>query len=339
MTRAGPKRIPQPGVTVLVGRLRWSPIIWNLRGFIAWFTFISTVAVALHLAVHRPQYWGISPDLLPPVVGVTGWFGVDIPFAAIGTLGVALAVFLAVRNLSAYQRWWEARKMWDSLVSDSRSWCRQCVAWLRVESGAGAADVLAFRRELIHRQLAFVHGLVGHLRKEDGLVDAIEGFLPPDEADYYRSVPNVPTALLIRQGVRVAELRSAGILEHFRHLKMDDTLTRLSDIQGKCERIKDTPLPRQYEWLPRPFVLVFGSIMPFGLAGAMGWAAIPLSVAIALLFVLVEKSGQIMEKPFEGLEMDTPMSALATTIERDLRTALEEPLPDSPGPDGRGVLL
>ena len=317
---------------MIVGRLQWGRILWTTRGYVAWFSLVAFAGVATHLVIHHPEYWGLDPGLSSRMERWTAWYEEGVPFSAIGALGSALAIFLAFRNNSAYDRWWEARKIWGALVNDSRSWCRQCVAWVRVERGEGAADVLAFRKELVHRHLAFVHGLALHLRKDAGLVDAIEGFLPPDEADYYRTVPNVPTALLIRQGVRVAELRAAGVIEHFRHLAMDGMLTRLSDIQGKCERIKNTPLPRQYDQITRAFVVVYGSLLPFGLAASVGWAAIPLTVVIAMLFVLLEGSGRVIENPFENTPMDTPMTALSLTIERDLRAALEEPLPEGAVP-------
>ena len=313
---------------MIVGRLRWRPVAWTLRWYVAWFAFAGFAGVAVHLLAHRPEFWGFDPDMSRRVLRWTAWYGEGIPLAALGALGSALAIFLAFRNNSAYDRWWEARKIWGALVNDSRSWCRQCVAWIRVEGGEGAADIPGYRRELVHRHLAFVHGLAMHLRKQEGLVDRIESLLPADEADYYRTVPNVPTALLIRQGVRVAELRAAGVIEHFRHLEMDGMLTRLSDIQGKCERIKNTPLPVQYDQIPRTFVVIYGTLLPFGLASTMGWAAAVLSVIIAVLFMLLEGSGRVIENPFEDGPMDTPMTALAVTIERDLRAALAEPLPE-----------
>ena len=149
----------------------------------------------------------------------------------------------------------------------------------------------------------------------------------------YESVPNVITALIIHQGRRVAQLRKLGFIEHFRHLDMDRMLTRMSDIQGKCERIKNTPVPRQYDEIPRIFVLVYGLLLPFGLVASLGWMTVPVATVVALLFVLLEGSGRIIEDPFENRFMDTPMTALSLTIERDLRAAIDDELPPATTPE------
>lgn len=290
--------------------------------------------------------WGVAAVLLyewaqhADTAEIVAWTKPGIPFAAIGALGGALAIFLGFRNNSAYDRWWEARKIWGALVNDSRSWCRQVVSW--VEPRADAEDPEESRdalvRELVHRHLAFVHGLALHLRKQPSLNDKVAEFVPASEAQRYLSVPNVITAIVIEQGKRVAQARESGQIEHFRHLAMDRMLTRLSDIQGQCERIKNTPLPRQYDSFPRWFVYVYGVLLPFGMVDALGWASVPMSVTITLLFVALEASGHVIEDPFENAVFDTPMTALSITIERDLRAAIGEEIPDAATPT-RGVIL
>ena len=318
---------------MLVGRLHYRPIARNLARPLLLFSVLGAAAMVSHTAFHHPEVYGIDPARAERWVRVTGWYDPGVHFGAISALGGALAIFLGFRNNSAYDRWWEARKIWGALVNDSRSWARQVVSW----SEGPHAD--AYRREAVHRHLAFVYGLALHLRGDPNLHATVAGFVSEEEAAHYASVPNIPTALLIRQGQRVAEARADGTIEHFRHLQLDEMLTRLSDIQGKCERIKNTPLPVQYDQIPRAFVYFYGIVLPFGLVGSMGWAAVPLSVAITLLFLLLEGSGRVIENPFEGQAMDTPMLALANTIERDLRAALGEDLPAKVTPDEHGVLM
>jgi len=306
-------------------------------GFTAWGFF----AVGVHLAIHSPEVFGLDHTLLGTLSETVRWTEVGFPFSAIGALGSALAIFLGFRNNSSYDRWWEARKIWGALVNDSRSWCRQVIAWTEAPTGDSEhnLDVAELRRQLIHRHLAFVHGLALHLRRQPELLQRVGEFVSPAEAAGYAEMPNVPTAILIEQGKQLARARNCGQIEHFRHLNMDELLTRMSDIQGKCERIKNTPLPRQYDALPRWFTYVYGAVLPFGLAHPLGWAAGPVGAVITVIFLLLEGSGRAVENPFEGSPMDTPMTSLAVTIERDLRAALGETLPDAVKPHADGVLL
>ncbi len=301
-------------------------MIPQILGFTAW----SSAAVLAQELVYDPAHLGLDSAAVEKVVEAIGWGQAGVPFGAIAALSGALAIFLGFRNSSAYDRWWEARKIWGGLVNDSRSWARQCVAW------CGSHELA---RELVHRHLAFVHGLALHLRARADLIDQIAPFLPEEEVSRLRSKPNVPAALLIEQGIRLAAARDADELEHFRHLRMDDMLVRLSDIHGKCERIKNTPVPRQYDEIPRTFVYFYGLVLPFGLAPAVGWASVVLCTVITGLFLLLERSGRVIENPFDGAIQDTPMTALSITIERDLRAALGEPLPDPIEPDELGVLM
>ena len=323
---------------MLVGPIRLKPVLWYARWELATFTVAGVVAGILHDAHMRPDAWGAFGELLRNVE-----YGFALPssgsfMTAVSALGTALAIFLSFRNGAAYDRWWEARKIWGGLVNDSRSWTRQVLSWVGA-SGADEDRVKALQQELVHRHLAFVWGLAYSLRRLPEVHTVVAPFLPEDERAVMQAKPNLTTALLIQQGQRLSEIEDEGLLTHLRHLEMDDLLTRLSDIQGKCERIKNTPLPRQYEAIPRTFVRVYGCMLPFGLAPSLGWLCLPLGLLIGLLFDLLENSGRVIEDPFENDAFDTPMFALATTIERDLRAALGEPLPPGAQPDEAGVLM
>lgn len=323
---------------MLASDLRPLPVARVLLRYLVGFMVWNTIVTMFHTVAHYPERFGLSRDLfVAQLTESMHWTDVGIPFSAIAALGSALAIFLGFRNSAAYDRWWEARKIWGALVNDSRTWARQVVAWVESQT---EDEAQAWRVELIHRHLAFVHGLSHHLRKQRAeLLHAARRFVPEAEATRYEEVPNVVTAILIRQGQRVADARAEGRIEHFRHLQMDSMLTRLSDIQGKCERIKNTPLPRQYDAFPRWFVYAYGMMLPFGLVHPIGWGAVPVAAFVAILFVALEMSGRQIENPFENSFMDTPMTALSITIERDLRAALGEPLPQPIQPSDQGILM
>lgn len=306
------------------------------------FTLWSALVVVIHTLGHYPERLGLEPGWLSAASDWMAWSSVGIPFSAIAALGGALAIFLGFRNNSAYDRWWEARKIWGALVNDSRSFGRQVMAW--TEPKPGAADEpssrLSLQTELVHRHLAFVHGLAHHLRgQREALRASVERFVSPAEAERIAAAPNLPTALLIEQGKRIAIARADGQIEHFRHLEMDGMLTRLSDIQGRCERIKNTPIPRQYDAFPRWFAYFYGAMLPFGLSEPIGWGAVPVGVSIALVFLCLEVSGRVIEDPFEDAPTDVPISTLSIVIERDLRAALGEPVPEALQPDARGIAM
>ncbi|MAQ15697.1 MAG: hypothetical protein CMN30_12995 [Sandaracinus sp.] len=321
---------------MIVGPLSFRRVLPSLIRPALLFAFCAFLATGTHFILFHPDAWHLRPDIPNEIRRLLGWYRNGVPFEANAALGSALAIFLGFRNNFAYDRWWEARKIWGALVNDSRSWCRQVLAWV----GRAAEDperAAPLRAELVHRHLAFVHGLGMHLRNDSRLAQSIQRFLPADEN--YEHVPNVPTALLIRQGEEIATAQRHGLLDSFHQLAMDGILTRLSDIQGKCERIKNTPLPRQYDAIPRWFVYVYCCFLPFGLVENLGWATVVVCVIISTLFLLLESAGRVIEDPFETHPQDTPMTALSVTIERDLRFALSEPLPESLTPDETGVLM
>lgn len=327
---------------MLVNRLKFGAVARTFRLHAAVCIVWGTIIVVADTLAHHPERFGTTPGLLSAALSRLHWDSEGVPFNAIAALGSALAIFLGFRNNSAYDRWWEARKIWGALINDSRSWCRQVLAWIApLDSEPEAADnATRLQTELIHRHLAFVHGLAHHLRNQrPELLKSLQGLVPEEEATRYESLPNVPTGLLISQGARLAQARRRGELGDVCQLAMDSILTRLSDVQGKCERIKNTPIPRQYDAFPRWSVYAYATILPLGFVSTMGWGAVPISTAISLIFLALEASGRAIEDPFDGSVMGTPLTALSITIERDLRAALGEPIPEAVKPDREGVLM
>jgi putative membrane protein len=137
-----------------------------------------------------------------------------------------------------------------------------------------------------------------------------------------------------------------GLIEDFRHMELMHTLEEFYNLQGKCERIKNTPLPRQYSYFSAIFVWIFILIMPFGLVGefaGMGhnfiWLTVPFYALISWIFITMELVGDNSEDPFENFVNDVPMTALCRTIEIDLRDMLgETDLPEKLKPVN-GVLM
>lgn len=245
------------------------------------------------------------------------WLAQPLPLAM---MGAALSLFLAFRNNSAYDRWWEARMLWGALVNTSRSLTRQA---LTMADGAPRQCGERGDRTLVHWQIAYVHALRCHLRRQNPLAE-LKSLLPAELVERLRSERNVPAAMLLMMGRRLRELFDAGQLDSYRFTAMDTTLSEICNVQGACERIKNTPLPRQYEVFPRMLVGLYCVLLPLGLVEGLGLITPIASTVVSFIFVSFETIGRDLENPFESSVHDTPMSSLSNAIETNLLQALGE---------------
>jgi putative membrane protein len=292
----------------------------------------------------------------------TGWKWLALPWQPVGLIGVALAFYLGFKNNSAYDRLWEARKIWGGIVNASRSFAVMARDFvLSEEVGDEAADI---RKELVHRHVAWLHMLTVELRKvtpwehqgeqstgdrkllgtavtEDDAKAVLREYVDEAEAEYLLSKGNRSSHLLSSQSRRLMELRTAGTLEHFRHLAMQNLITEFYTLQGKAERIKKFPLPRQWVSATAYCVGIFLFLLPFGMIdvfsrGDQPWMvfiAVPASVVSFWIFWLMDRVGEYSENPFEGLANDVPIRNMARGIEIDIRQMLDETdLPPAIGP-------
>jgi len=234
-------------------------------------------------------------------------------------LGSAIGVFLAFRTSSAYERWWEARILWGGLVNYSRTLVRQAVTLVRPANEA-TRDL---PRALTMKQLAFVYALRCHLRGQCPFPE-LANVLPEAEVESLRKYRNVPAAILLKMGKDISFAYEEGALDSIRLAAMDDTLTQLANVQGACERIKNTPLPRQYDYFPRLLVTFFCLLLPLGLVEEFGLLTPVASTLVSFAFLVLESIGRDIETPFANTIHDTPMTALTRTIEIDLRQHLDD---------------
>ena len=252
----------------------------------------------------------------------------DLPLSMIGG---ALSVFLAFRNNSAYDRWWEARSLWGSLVNTSRTFARQVLTMVDPVPGEELRDdtgAIVSPRSLVDLQIAYVHALRCHLRRQTPFPE-LERTLDPQVIEYLRSQRNVPAAMLLVMGRILRRLFDDGRLDAFRFTNIDRSLSDLCNVQGACERIKNTPLPRQYEYFPRLIVAIYCLLLPFGLVGGLQMMTPLASTLVSFIFISLDTIGRDIENPFENTVHDTPMSTLTRAIEVNLRQNLGQA--DLPG--------
>jgi putative membrane protein len=186
-------------------------------------------------------------------------------------LGPALAIFLGFRSNAAYARWGEAAQLWSAIIAQSRTFGRLICTFVESHKHVDSYDpetAIAFQKEMIYRHLAWVHALRLHLRGEtscNSWKEQVEVFLSDEDWKSVASKQNKPYALSILQGNRIYDGMRLGTLQGFDSFQLEGCLAQFSTLQAYCERIKHTPIPRQYTFFTRMFVWFFIVTIPFSL--------------------------------------------------------------------------
>ena len=257
-----------------------------------------------------------------------------LPFRApslpLTLFGSALALFLGFRSNSAYQRWWEARTLWGAMINASRSISREARNFLHV------ADCEDLRRTIVLRQVAYVNALRCQLRKQP-VDEEVLRYLSNGEAEPALQRTNTANGLLDGTGRRIDDARVAGWIDTILQARMESTLVDIANAQGGMERLKNTPLPNQYRFLPTFFTHLFCILLPIGLVESLGIAT-PLGSTIAgLMFLAVLAIGDDLVDPFANTVHDVPLTAMCRTIEIDLLQSIGDPAPEPLKPE-KGIL-
>jgi putative membrane protein len=268
---------------------------------------------------------------------VMHWDWVALPHIPLTLFGSAIGIIVAFRNQSAYARWWEARTLWGGIVNNSRSWARQVTTVMMPLNDAEAAELKAVQRRLVYHQIAYAHALRQQLRQLEpwGLLTPL---LSEQELNELRDKRNVPLAIQQQMGALLRQCQVRGWVDIAHWRALDGNLDDMVDAQGGTERIKNTPMPKQYDYFPQLFVQMYCVMLPLALVTTMGWFTPLGSTLVGFIFLALDKIGRDLEDPFENSVYDVPMTSLTTTIEINLRQLLGETvLPQAETPV-RGVL-
>ncbi|PMD90525.1 hypothetical protein BWI97_23975 [Siphonobacter sp. BAB-5405] len=280
-------------------------------------------------------------------------FHLHLPFTTITAISTALSIFLGFKNNNAYDRWWEARQIWGLLVNYSRAWGREVLIMIIPEDPAEAAEVRELQHRMVYRHMAFVHALRVFLRRpqaynrtsQDEIYEErneysdTESFLSSQEYKVFCKKNNPPNYLLNLQGEDLKRAYQRGWLSDYRFTKVEEILVEFNNIQGRCERIKNTPFPRQYSFSSRVFVFIHASLLPFVFVEEIGWASMPVSVIISFVFLCLDLLGERIEDPFENRMEGIPMTAMSLTIETNLKEHWGDKDLPKPQPAVKGVVL
>ena len=272
---------------------------------------------------------------------------IAIPWVPIALIGTAAAFIVGFKNTQTYNRLWEARQIYGAIINSSRSLGMIVRDFIYVDKN--------IHQEIFNRRFAWLTALRFQLReprtwenmaknynseysrlykieeRETKLEDELKKYLSREELEYILSKKNKATQIIALQSKKIKELSEEGKIENFRYIEISKRLADLYDQQGKCERIKNFPYPRQFASINLFFIWLFVLMLPFGMLGEFQklgpdfvWLTIPFSVVVSWVFISMEKVGESTENPFEGNPNDVPITAISRTIEIDLRDMLDE---------------
>jgi putative membrane protein len=258
-----------------------------------------------------------------------------LPALPLGVVGGALGIFVSFRTNSAYARWWEGRQLWGRLINASRTFCSQALTYL-----PSTDEGRALATKVVKRHIAYVHVLRVALRGQDLKADAEVTALVRDEERALLSESNPNHGLCHLNYADIAAAQKAGMIDTNQLLAFDDSLRAFIDVQGGCERIKKTPLPRGYAFIAERLILAFGFLFPLATVAELGWWVIPVSTFVCLAFALISEAGRVLEDPFTMFWNGLPLTAMSKTIEVNLRERLgEKDLPKIPVANADGILM
>ena len=247
-----------------------------------------------------------------------------ISLAATGVFGVALSLFLGFRNNAAYERWWEARKLWGQLVADMRSLGRESDLFLKDD---------ALRSRFLRCAILFTHlHRIGLRGTQDP--QALETWAGSDQG--LKSLAAPCDALNMANQV-LCTAAATNHLDGFGQKALSERLASVSLAQAGCERIRSTPLPFVYSLLVLRTTWIYCLAVPFALIDGTGFLAPIFAAVIAYVFFGLAAVTEELEHPFADRAHGLPLSAMTRTIEIALAERIGVPVPEPLRPQ-KGVL-
>ena len=251
----------------------------------------------------------------------------NMPISVPAFLGTAISVILSFKLSQSYDRWWEARKIWGTIVNESRTFTLQLQSF--ITHGNDQAI-----RQLALRHIAWCFCLGQSLRGLDPLVNLGE-YISEDDIKKISAHNNKPLALLQLNSLQISELKNNGKMDIFSQVHIDKTLINFTTAMGMAERIKNTVFPVTYRVFLHLMIYLFIITLSISLGVVKPLYEIPLLVIISSGFFVLEKTATLLQDPFENNPTDTPMTTIATNIEINIKQLLKEAeIPKPLKPDG-----
>ena len=235
-------------------------------------------------------------------------------------LGTVLAFFIGFNNNQAYDRWWEARKIWGAIVNNSRSFARQVITFIDTKDNPKIEDI---KRYMVKSHITYLYAVKKSLRGEQ-------------DPDFFRYVSdmdwvkvkdhsNIPNALLVCQSDDLVYLYKNGNIDGFQFMQLNQMITEHTNDLGASERIKGTVFPTIYNFYSKFFIWVFIYCVTMAMANMVGIWSIIIGTLLGYVFFTIQALGQQLVNPFEKDNiMGIPLDSITRNIEINLLQMLKE---------------
>ena len=309
---------------------------------------------------------------------ILGFHFLQIPWAALALIGTAVAFLIGFQSNAVYGRIWEARTIWGAIVNDSRMFTimvKEMITNEYAQETASENELKEIKRTIVHRHIAWLTALRHAMRQvkpwesyrlnkrneewlnvlhipelEISMEDDLNKHLSEEEYSIVMSKTNKAAAILTLQSSHIRELKERGLIWEFSFLEMQSKISELIGHQGKSERIKNFPYPRQFATLGYTSINLFNMLLPFGIVPEFHrlgeslidkfpiigdyfvWLAIPFTVLVSWVFNTMQRIGTVGENPFEGSSNDVPISTISRGIEIDILEMIDTEKEQIPGP-------
>ncbi len=285
-----------------------------------WFTFIfrlhkaDTVRKLFPMLIAISLYSGLIAFLELEVWKLSGNNYLKNLTLLHNLLGFVLSLLLVFRTNTAYDRWWEGRKLWGALVNNSRSMA------MKLNAALSPTDVIA-RTQLRSLIINYAVVLRNHLNTEDLRME-LDAKDHPELHRYNDKmhIPNQVAALIIQ---KITELYKEGKITGDQLLALNSEMMSLTDICGACERIKNTPIPYSYSAFVKKFIFFYVMTLPFGFVFSLGYYVIPVVAFVFFVLASLELIAEEIEDPFDGDANDVPTRKIAEGIQKHVSEILK----------------
>ena len=324
------------------------------------------------------RFFIILSSVVTILYEVVGLQWLQIPWTALALIGTAVAFLIGFQSNAVYGRLWEARQIWGGIVNDSRMFAIMVLDMITNEYAndpASEEELEDHKKTIIMRHIGWLTALRHAMRQikpwetyrtnkrnqawldvlhipelESTLEEDLKQYLSDQEYNDVLSKTNKSAAILKLQSHHIRKLKERGLIWEFSFLELESKISALITHQGKSERIKNFPYPRQYATLGYDIVNTFIWLLPFGIIPVFSdlannlstsfpvigphlvWLAIPFSTIVSWVFNTMQRIGTVGENPFEGSANDVPISTISRGIEIDLLEMLGVEKEKIPGP-------
>jgi putative membrane protein len=324
------------------------------------------------------RFFFVWAFLVTVLFEIAGLKFLQVPWTALALIGTAVAFLIGFQSNAVYGRLWEARKIWGGIVNDSRMFgimINDMITNEYAKDPATETELEAIKKTIVFRHIAWLTSLRHAMRQikpwetyrsnkknqqfvdilhipelVSTLEDDLKKHLSSEEYEEVLGKNNKAHAVMTLQSNHLRKLKERGLIWEFSFLELESKISALITHQGKSERIKNFPYPRQFATLGYDLVNTFILLLPFGIIPAFAnlgktftdvfpvispcfvWLGVPFSAMIAWVFNTMQRIGTVGENPFEGSANDVPISTISRGIEIDLLETIGINKADIPGP-------